>query len=802
MADPSNPGGGPADTTVEAVAAPVKTLTKVMQGLRKATDALIKPFEEVTAATSGLVAAFGGEGARFKGFMESATAIDTMRASLEQLTGQGAKYTKMAVGLQSSLRGLGIANFEAQESVATLVEGFAEFTLMAPKAQEEIAKQTAAMTRLGISLADATANWDLMIKVMGMSQNEAKKTTNDIAKLALAIGVPPKQMAKDFAAAMPHLSRYGKAGIKVFNELAVQSKATGVSMSALLKVAEGFDTFEQAATKAGSLNAMLGGNLINSIDMLTASESERIDMIRQGIMASGQSWEMMDRFQRKGIAAAAGIGSMSDAMKLFGTEQVALEDLKNKADPAIVAQQNLTKAMRDGTTMLQKFMAAFESLGNVIGSTIMPILQRMATFFTGKDGLGAVYHIFKKIASGIEGMFNWWVKLHPETKELIKNFATMVIKVMALSFAIQQAKEIAAPFFQMFSSPWLLIIGGIVAVITHWNQLDVLWKKITTTFKKLDGIVMRFFDRHKDNKFIQGLKAVYDYLKNKIPPLLTQLGDWFTNNKAKIKDFMDTFVAGPFSKLWDQFQTSTGIFQGGVSGLFGRMVDGVKNFLLYIKEGWMKMAAVFYTLMSGLSTGVTGQLTGLSKHSVMLRQKAEDYEIAAEGRGLSGMEARQLGALRLKVDRAKKWAAIHRARGQGRHGGGFGEQKRQAHAMKIQQMAEAKLKAFETAHPGASGRTQVEFFGPGQTAAGWWAEATARKPGTAPTVPPPTSAAVAGAKPEAQITTNINLCLEADGMKKEIGQIAINAVEERMNPNNTQRLSIPPLMSIWTPTPT
>ena len=83
-------------------------------------------------------------------------------------------------------------------------------------------------------------------------------------------------MAADFQAAAPALAGYGKEAMKVFKGLAAQSKKTGLSMNELLGVTEQFDSFDTAASAAGNLNSILGGQYLDSMQLVTAeTEAQR-----------------------------------------------------------------------------------------------------------------------------------------------------------------------------------------------------------------------------------------------------------------------------------------------------------------------------------------------------------------------------------------------------------------------------------------------------------------------------------------------------------------------------------------------
>jgi len=527
--DKKNPIAGGVDTVKELAKtiAGAKALEGVMNTLKSTTESLVEPFASAADAGTKFAAAIGDASGGFKDFTTAATQVDTLRAEIERATGASEQFTGMAIETQGALSGLGISLSEAKDSVVTLFNGFSEFTLLAPKAQKEIAKQAASMTRLGIAASQTSAAYNTLMKGMGMTQKEATKTNREMAKLAKAIGVAPNKMSKDFTQNAKDLARYGKGGIQVFKELAVQSKATGLQMSTLISIANKFDTFDSAATAAGNLNAMLGGNLVNSVDMLTASESERIDMIRNAMAATGRSWSSLDKFETKAIAGAVGITDMTDAMRLFGTEQATLDDLKDKADPAMVAQQNLTKAMQAGTKIAEKWAAAFERISLIVGRALQPVLRELTDFITGREGFGQIRGIFTWIADGIKKVHKWWKALSPEMKGTVKHIAVMAIKAVALGAAMKGVMGVASPLMDLLSSPWLLAITGIVAFATHLDDIDGLMRKVGEKFEDLDIKIRGWMQANRSNPFVASLETAYYYLRTQIPNAMRSLQEYF-----------------------------------------------------------------------------------------------------------------------------------------------------------------------------------------------------------------------------------------------------------------------------------
>ena len=593
-------GAGGAAAGVAAGAAGIAgavALTKVMGGLRKVVDGLAEPFEKAGEAAEGFAKNLGAGSARIKGIAEAATSIDDLRANLQRATGEGEKYTKMTIGLQAQMEKMGVSIEEAKTAFESFYNDFSRFTLLSPDARNELAAQATAFTKLGISISETVKNFGIYMQGLGMAKGEAEKAGNELAKFALAINVAPKQMVMSFQTAMPVLAAHGKAGIKVFEGLAIQAKASGISVQKLLDIAGKFDTFESAATAAGNLNAMLGGPLLNSIDLLVASEDERIDMIRQSIEMSGRSFIAMNKFEKQSIAGALGIQDMTIAMRLFGTEQATWEEVQKNADPALVAQQNLAKAMQDGVKISEKWNSIMTRLSNTLGQAFLPIMVVMTEWITGKMSAGV--GVIDRFAAAIEKTQKWWKNLNPEVKKSIKDIGELVIKGALLSIAISRVKAVADPLFDILTSKWTIILGGIGMMITHWGKMNVLWEKAKVKLKSIDKYITNLFTKHKDIWWVSQIEKVYLMLKEKIPVALNYIRAWFTLNKGPIKDFFNEWVAGPLKGLWEQFSGSTGIFEGGVGATLNRFVNGIKSALTGLK-------LMIVDVMVGIAEAVEG----------------------------------------------------------------------------------------------------------------------------------------------------------------------------------------------------
>jgi hypothetical protein len=189
------------------------------------------------------------------------------------------------------------------------------------------------------------------------------------------MGLPMQQVVKEFANASNGLKAHGANMQKVFIDLQNQSKNVGIEFGRLQDITRQFDTFEGAADAAGKLNAILGGDYLNSIQLLNADEAERVRILQDSLKASGQSFEAMSKQERMAAAQAIGIDDVTELQKLMNNSvQEGTVEALNKAQ----ADKELKKSAENLGTMQEK-------LNNIMGQfavALIPVLDAIKPVLT------------------------------------------------------------------------------------------------------------------------------------------------------------------------------------------------------------------------------------------------------------------------------------------------------------------------------------------------------------------------------------------------------------------------------------
>ena len=340
--------------------------------------------------------------------------LDTESVALQQATGG-------ALGLSDGLADITQQNrrFNADlkttgEAMAALNKNISLFNQMSAEQQQKLTETSIKLKAMGVSADTSAQAFDVMLNSLGMTQDMADATTVELAALAKTTGMSADAIMDGFGSASSELAKYGKSMVKEFKAIAGAAEATGISIDSLMSITKQFDTFEGAATHAGKLNAILGGGVINSMDLLNATEEERVRLLIQSIKASGKNFENMNRFEKQAIMNAAGITDMNEAQKLF-TQSLSEYDMQVEKSKA--AQQTneefeeMAKSMvsvADKIKQIGKAFAANFGFMIPIVSKFLDIILYLTDSLVGMIGigiggfvmLGVAFRKFQKIVSG------------------------------------------------------------------------------------------------------------------------------------------------------------------------------------------------------------------------------------------------------------------------------------------------------------------------------------------------------------------------------------------------------------------
>ncbi len=280
---------------------------------------------------------------------------------------------------------------EGNEAIKVLGANMRTFAFMTKDVQVELGKATMVLDAFGVNMGTTSEILDTAAMAFGASQQELQGLATGLAETVYKFPGQAQQIARNFQAAQSSLAYDSGKIMQVFKKLQETSSNTGVSFNDLTNAfGDSMDTFEGSANKAGSLNAILGRSVFNSIDLLGKTEAQRVDTIVQGVRQSiGGDVNRLGKFQLKAVAQGMGLSVEQTRRLLTGqatAEDIALEDPKAKLQDAS------KKAMDDNTMSLKELTTEMKLFRTIRSNAAMEFNTRQldTALKTTRTGLGFI----------------------------------------------------------------------------------------------------------------------------------------------------------------------------------------------------------------------------------------------------------------------------------------------------------------------------------------------------------------------------------------------------------------------------
>ena len=207
-----------------------------------------------------------------------------------------------------------------------------------------------------------------------------------------------------------------------------------ISVDKLLNQIEGMDTFEGAAKTAGKLNSILGGPLLNSMDLLGAEGSDKIRMVIDAVEQSGRSFESMGRHE-KALALAAGFDNVADASTAFAAGTAGMDAMGDSLGSTSDEQERLEAAQAAGVSIMEKMQAIFNSFA----MAVMPIVDGIRFLLDGVLSLNdAMGGMLVPTLVGVLGVI-WAISMASKVAAMFSGAWNAVMAIQAMIFGASSA---------------------------------------------------------------------------------------------------------------------------------------------------------------------------------------------------------------------------------------------------------------------------------------------------------------------------------------------------------------------------
>jgi len=321
-------------------------------------------------------------GSIWKETTERFTLFDEQMSSLNASLGDAgasAKATGRAINF-----GMGVDIQQATAAAKGLGSSFTTFTSLSTKTKSALIGTAAELERVGIGASTTGQGMTVLTNAMGMTADAGDKVWKGLAASAAAFGKTPDALASDFVSASKTLMAHGPNMMSVFKDLEASAMASGLAMDTLLGVASKFDTFDSAAGSVGNLNALLGGDYLNTLEMMNMNEAERVQALKSSLDMAGKNFDQMERFERKAVAEQMGMDEQQLA-QLMNSSGRAARQARKEAKEKEKDTKAYNKMVKSTVSLTEKIRMLFTSIFNNTG---------LATAFG--DAFGVLFKALRK----------------------------------------------------------------------------------------------------------------------------------------------------------------------------------------------------------------------------------------------------------------------------------------------------------------------------------------------------------------------------------------------------------------------
>ena len=300
--------------------------------------------------------------------LQQALALDKSQSEIDKLTGGMGKYDQAVEDAYNTNKAFGVTVEDAAGAVKDLFQSTSQFSMMSKAQQGELTETAALMNQAGVSSAAFAGGLEVSMKALGKTAEQAKDTQTDLLRFSQELGMSPQLMAENFKDAGPVLAKFSHNAERNFKDVAKAAKATGMEISRILDYTQQFDTFEGAADKVGSLNAMLGGDFVNAMDLMAAENpAERMKMITDAVKDAGKSFEDMTYYEKLAIAEAGGFADVQELSKAMSGD---LDTLSMSTEERAMKEEELAKVTAANQDVQAQFAAAMAAMAPDIKNLI------------------------------------------------------------------------------------------------------------------------------------------------------------------------------------------------------------------------------------------------------------------------------------------------------------------------------------------------------------------------------------------------------------------------------------------------
>jgi len=376
-------------------------------------------------------------------------AVDNVTHAFQRSTAMLDKY---GTGMKQSYletRRFGATMEDVSKQTQTLIGTVSDFSLESATAGTRVAQTGVMLERLGIQAEDFAKGMQSSMKMFGQSMMGAEETARELYSTAIELNVPPQELAASYAQMGGQLAKLGRDGPQAFKELARVSKITGLEMEKVLNITNKFDTFESAAEMTGKLNAALGGNFVNAMDMMMDTDPvSRFEKMRDAIMSTGLTFDDMSYYQRQFYAEAMGLSDVGDlALMMSGN----MDMMSGATQQSAADYEKLAEEAKATMSLQEKFNSFLAQVAPILEDAIDELHKFMNSLQENKP-------MIKDISDSVKFFAGILVTLAKNFEIVLGVLIGAPLIMAGVSFAmklmtLRTNKQIAANLAEIIQAP-------------------------------------------------------------------------------------------------------------------------------------------------------------------------------------------------------------------------------------------------------------------------------------------------------------------------------------------------------------
>ncbi len=306
-------------------------------------------------------------------------------------TGATQDFAKGVTETYAATRQYGVTVEQASKANEALYRNFTDFTLVAGSTQKQLRETGAVLEKLGVSYDTYSKSIQTATKALGVATDQGDDMMLGLTAHAMDLGMPVDQLTNKFAAMSPELAKLGDAGVDAFKDMAQVFKATGFEMEKILRLTNKFDTFEGAAEMAGKLNAALGGNFVNAMELMTETNPvERFKMMQDAIKQTGLSFDEMGYHQSLFYAESLGLENAGELALLMAGD---FESLDGNIGKTSKSYEDAAKRARELATVQEQWQIVLAEMTPLLTPIIGAIRKVVGWMVEYKTQIGWVLKV-------------------------------------------------------------------------------------------------------------------------------------------------------------------------------------------------------------------------------------------------------------------------------------------------------------------------------------------------------------------------------------------------------------------------